>query len=74
MNYSLTYSKPTVKSNVYRSIDRLKNLNEEPKNCFAKIMVNYYQCILEGDLLKGQKILDFLRENGMDEIVAKIKI
>ena len=35
--------------------------------------MNYYQYILKGDLVKGQEILDFLKENGLGEIVEKIR-
>lgn len=73
LNYSLHHSKSIRKDNVYRSINRLEALSAEPKNCFAKIMANYYQYILKGDLVKGQEILDFLKENGLGEIVEKIR-
>lgn len=73
LNYSLSHSKVMRKDNIYQSIDRLKSLAAEPKNCFAKIMANYYQYVLKGDLANGQEILDFLKKNGMGEIVKKIQ-
>lgn len=72
LNYSLHHSKSIRKDNVYRSINRLEALSAEPKNCFAKIMANYYKCILKKDFVKCREILDFLKENGMGEIVEKI--
>ena len=72
LNYSLHHSKSIRKDNVYRSINRLEALSAEPKNCFAKIMANYYKCILKKDFVKCREILDFLKENGMREIIEKI--
>lgn len=69
LNYSLNHTNIVIKDNVYQSIGRLKSLRVDPKNCFAKIMANYYQYVLNGDVAKSQNILNFLKANGMSEIV-----
>lgn len=73
LSYALKHPKLIINENVHRSINRLNSLTAEPKNCFAKIMVAYYRSVLAGDISKGKDILNFLNENGMREVVKKIR-
>ncbi|RVU70253.1 MULTISPECIES: helix-turn-helix domain-containing protein [Lactobacillus] len=55
------------------ALNILKKMTPSPSNCFAKIMASYYTAVFSGDKDRVRSILMFLRLNGMDAIVEKLK-
>lgn len=72
LSYSIKKKQRIINTNIDASVKILNSLTIDPKNCFAKIMANYYESILNNKLEKAKTISNFLRENGMDIIADKL--
>lgn len=72
VNYlSLTTTEDYRKSNREENekmIYFLINLPQEPQNCFAKIMGQYYKAIVEEDTIREKEIINFIESCGMGQI------
>lgn len=72
LSYFIKKKQRIINTNIDASVKILNSLTIDPKNCFAKIMANYYESILNNKLEKAKTISNFLRENGMDIIADKL--
>lgn len=72
LSYFIKKKQRIINTNIDASVKILNSLAIDPKNCFAKIMANYYESILNNKLEKAKTISNFLRENGMDIIADKL--
>ena len=55
------------------SLNILNKLNLDPKNCFEKIMEQYYIAVFNNDKPKAEKIRRFFVDNNMEGFVSKFK-
>lgn len=72
LSYSIKNKDCIKNNNIDISIKILQSLIIDPKNCFAKIMANYYEAILDNKFEKAKAISNFLKENGMGTIADKL--
>ena len=72
LSYFIKKKQRIINTNIDASVKILNSLTIDPKNCFAKIMANYYESILNNKLEKAKTISNFLREMGMDIIADKL--
>lgn len=56
-----------------KAIKVLDTLDEEPKNCFAKIMEQYYKNLFDDNKEKAQNIINFLYQNGLKDLTKNIE-
>lgn len=53
------------------AISFLQALPEQPENCFAKIMANYYEAMFNNDQLKINSILTFMEKNNLKKLAKR---
>ena len=53
------------------ALSLLRQLSHEPKNCFAKIMEQYYTAQFDNDKKKAERIKQFFIENDMNYYVGE---
>lgn len=56
------------------AVSFLRTLPEQPENCFAKIMANYYEALFNNDQTKVNSILTFMKRNNLKKLAKRITI
>ncbi len=59
------------KKEIKLALSLLRQLSHEPKNCFAKIMEQYYTAQFDNDKKKAERIKQFFIENDMNYYVGE---
>lgn len=59
------------KKEIKLALSLLRQLSHEPKNCFAKIMEQYYTVQFDNDKKKAERIKQFFIENDMNYYVGE---
>lgn len=74
LSFSIRNREINKRETIRKIFTMLDSLPQLPDNCFAKIMSSYYQAYFLKDDRKIQDIIDFLRNNKMNEIAEVIKV